>query len=55
MPLIIPTGIASTAPSPVTMSEPTIALAMPPPVSPTGLGICVKKLRLSDVMPCVTT
>ena len=28
-----------------------MALAMPPPVSPTGLGSLVKKLRLSEVPP----
>ena len=31
--------------------EPTMALAMPPPVSPTGLGILVKKAKLSELAP----
>ena len=30
-----------------------MALAMPPPVSPTGLGSCVKKAQLSDVAAVV--
>jgi hypothetical protein len=33
------------------MSVPTMALAMPPPVSPTGFGICVKKSTFSAWMP----
>jgi hypothetical protein len=28
---------------PSSVAEPTMALAMPPPASPTGLGILVKK------------
>ena len=31
--------------------EPTMALAMPPPGSPSGLGICVKKEKLSELAP----
>ena len=55
MPLTTPMGIAKAAPMPVTISDPMMAFAMPPPVSPTGLGICVKKDRLSDDTPWVTT
>ncbi len=33
---------------PIRISVPTMALAMPPPVSPTGFGILVKKSQLSD-------
>ena len=33
------------------MPEPTMALAMPPPASPTGAGIWVKKARLSELAP----
>src|SRR5579884_4013091 len=35
--------------------EPTIALAMPPPVSPIGLGIWVRKSQFSAPMPRVIT
>ena len=31
--------------------EPAIAFAMPPPGSPTGFGVCVRKARLIDPMP----
>ena len=55
MPLTMPTGIANRPPSPTTVSEPRIAFAMPPPGSPTGLGISVKKLRLSDETPWDST
>ena len=34
---------------------PTIALAMPPPVSPTGFGIFVKKSQFSDENPLWST
>ena len=37
------------------ISDPTIALAIPPPASPTGFGISVKNRTLSDVTPCVRT
>src|SRR5947209_11626078 len=37
------------------MAVPTIALAMPPPVSPTGWGIRVKKAQLREPMPRTTT
>jgi hypothetical protein len=33
------------------LAEPTIALAMPPPGSPTGVGKCVKKFQLNDLPP----
>ena len=54
MPLMTPTGTANTAPSAVTISVPAIALAMPPPGSPTGVGMCVKKSSVSDCTPRVT-
>ena len=38
--------------APTSISVPTIAFAMPPPGSPTGLGILVKKSQLSDEKPC---
>ena len=31
--------------------EPTMAFAMPPPVSPTGSGIWVKKAQFSELAP----
>ena len=51
----MPIGTAITAARPLSISVPTIAFAMPPPVSPTGVGMCVKKARLSDRMPWLTT
>ena len=51
---MIPIGMANMAPSRVTMIDPTIALAIPPP-SPTGFGISVKNDKLSDVIPWATT
>ena len=37
------------------ISEPTMAFAIPPPDSPTGVGMCRKKPTFSDATPCVTT
>ena len=34
-------------------SVPTIALAIPPPVSPAGSGICVKNASSMDDAPCL--
>ena len=48
MPLMTPMGMANTAPMPVTISEPTMAFAMPPPCSPTGTGMCVKNPIFSE-------
>ena len=48
MPLMMPMGMARSAPRPDSMSVPTIAFAMPPPGSPTGTGIFVKKFQFSD-------
>ena len=33
------------------MPEPTMEFAMPPPFSPTGAGMWVKKARLSELAP----
>ena len=52
---ISPIGIANSAPTPVTMNDPTIEFAMPLPCSPTGFGMFRKKSRLSEVMPWLTT
>ena len=37
------------------ISVPTIAFAIPPPVSPTGFGIFVKKSQFSEEKPCLRT
>ena len=47
MPLMMPMGMASIAPRPDSISVPTMAFAMPPPVSPTGTGIFVTKSQFS--------
>jgi hypothetical protein len=36
------------------MSVPTMAFAMPPPTSPTGLGSCVKNATLMAEAPCTS-
>ena len=36
------------------MPVPTMAFAMPPPVSPTGLGIWIKKSRLRAEIPWIS-
>jgi hypothetical protein len=48
-------GMANVDPSPATISVPTMALAIPPPCSPTGFGMCVKKSRLSAPNPSLMT
>jgi hypothetical protein len=50
-PLRMPMGTAIAAARPVSIKVPTIAFAIPPPGSPTGRGLCVKKSRLSDWTP----
>ena len=40
---------------PINHNVPSIALAMPPPVSPTGFGIWVKKAQLREENPCRRT
>ncbi len=54
-PAITPTGTANAEATPMRISVPTIALAIPPPVSPTGFGIFVKKSQLSDENPLWST
>ena len=44
----VPTSAAHTS----SLMLPTMALAMPPPISPTGAGRWVKKLSDSDEAPC---
>ncbi len=50
-PLTTPIGMAITDPRPARIRVPTIEFASPPPVSPTGFGILVKKSRLTARMP----
>src|SRR6202451_988026 len=50
-PVSNPTGRPIKAANISSFRLPTMALAIPPPVSPTGLGSCVKKFQLSDVPP----
>jgi hypothetical protein len=52
---VTPIGIAKSAPSPVTINDPTIPLAMPPPVSPGGTGMRVKKAQEIVDTPCLRT
>src|SRR5207245_3758679 len=54
-PLTIPTGTAGAAARPSRISVPTIALAIPPPGSPTGFGIWVKKAGRRAGSPWRTT
>src|SRR5205085_1944124 len=51
----MPTGTASSAARPMRMPVPTIAFAIPPPVSPTGFGIWVKKARSRAGTPRTNT
>ena len=39
----------------MSVSVPMMAFAMPPPGSPTGFGIFVKKSQLSEERPCLIT
>ncbi len=48
-----PTGSPISAASSSSFKLPTMALAMPPPVSPTGFGSLVKKSQLSDLTAVV--
>ena len=49
-----PTGTPMTAACASRMNVPAMALPMPPPGSPTGLGSCVKKARLIELKPSLT-
>src|SRR3954453_23167145 len=55
MPQRQPTGTANAAAIPMRISVPAMALAMPPPLSPTGFGIFVKKSKFSAPNPSLTT
>ena len=46
-----PTGMPMSEASPRSSSVPTMALAMPPPASPTGFGSWVKKSQFTDPAP----
>ena len=49
-----PMGTPNTAACPSKINVPTMALAMPPPVSPTGFGNWVKKARFIELKPSFT-
>src|ERR1700691_2639861 len=51
IPLPMPIGIPMMLASARSTPEPTIALAMPPPVSPSGAGTLVKKFKSSELAP----
>jgi len=51
----IPTGTASAPARPSRISVPIIALAMPPPASPTGFGMLVKNSQLRAGRPRLST
>src|SRR5579864_7535119 len=51
-PAIRPTGKPITAASSKSFKLPTMALAIPPPVSPTGFGSCVKRFQFREAPPC---
>ena len=51
MPPAMPTGIPIRLPTPSRIAEPAMALAMPPPDSPTGFGTWVKKSQLNELAP----
>ena len=51
MPAPIPNGTPITLAMPRMNIDPTMALAMPPPASPTGFGVCVRKAQLIDPTP----
>src|SRR5690348_11222005 len=55
MPEPIPRGTPMMLARPSSMIEPTMALAMPPPSSPIGLGICVKNAQFSSPKPRKST
>ncbi len=42
-----PTGAATSTPIPTVMADPTIAVAIPPPGTPTGVGSAVR--NCSDI------
>ena len=48
----MPTGNPTTDAMPISISVPRIAFAMPPPDSPTGFGMCVKKPIDNAPAPC---
>jgi len=50
-----PIGTAKSAAIPMRISVPTMALAIPPPVSPTGFGILVKKSQFNAPAPSLIT
>ena len=55
MPISRPTGIATTLASETMITVPTIEFLTPPPVSPSGFGVFVKKSRLRWPTPLRNT
>lgn len=51
MPMLTPKGIAMILATNMMSALPIIALAMPPPASPTGLGKLTRKLQLIAEIP----
>src|SRR5580693_4374067 len=51
MPAPMPSGTPSRLAIPRIIAEPTIPLATPPPTSPGGFGVCVRKAQLTDAKP----
>ena len=49
----IPIGTPIRLANPSSTPEPTMEFAMPPPLSPSGLGICRKKARFSELAPLI--
>jgi hypothetical protein len=54
MPPRIPSGTPTRLAIPRSSIVPTMALAIPPPVSPVGFGSWVKKFQSSELHPCTT-
>jgi hypothetical protein len=55
MPQVSPTGMAISPATDTIYKVPTMACAIPPPISPTGFGISRKKFQLMDAMPLEKT
>src|SRR5271157_3380146 len=51
MPAPTPSGTPMTLAKPRMKTDPTIAFAIPPPASPTGFGVWVRKAQLIDPTP----
>src|ERR1017187_8635360 len=54
MPEPMPRGTPMTLATARMIPVPTMALAMPPPTSPGGLGVCVRNAQLTEPIPLMT-